>query len=47
MVVNEGDELALLTGHDPPVMMDRAPPAKLEKQPIHHPPLPQGQQMFL
>jgi hypothetical protein len=33
MVVEDGDELALLIDHDPPVMMDRAPPAKLEKEP--------------
>jgi len=47
MVVEDGDELALLIGHDPPVMMDRVPPAKLEKEPIHHPLLPQEQQTFL
>jgi len=47
MVVEDGDELALLIGHDPPVMMDRAPPPKLEKEPIHPPPLPQGKQTFL
>ena len=47
MVVEDGDELALQIGHDPPVMMDRAPPAKLEKEPIDHPPLPQGQETFL
>lgn len=38
---------SLPTGLDLPVTQERAPHAELAKEPIHHPPLPQGQQTFL